>query len=49
MTTIGIENPFCVEETLTALRSAQASGKEHAKAVPASNSQVALVEHPRHR
>ena len=38
-----------VEETLTALRSAQASGKEHAKAVPASNSQVALEEHPRHR
>ena len=38
-----------VEETLAALRSAQASGKEHAKVVPASNSQVALEEHPRHR
>ena len=37
------------EETLAALRAAQTSGKEHAKAVPAANSQIALEEHPRHR
>ncbi len=36
------------EETISTLKSAVASGSDHAKEIPAANSQVALDESPRH-